>query len=112
MKVVWKQTEPCTAQIIINALAEPNEWSVATIKTLINRLVNKGALNYEKQGNCYLYTAAIEEKACQAAEFESFLQRVFDGALSPMMAHFATSRKLSADDIDQLEKLLRKTRKS
>ncbi|MEZ5414176.1 MAG: BlaI/MecI/CopY family transcriptional regulator [Opitutaceae bacterium] len=111
MKVVWKQSEPSTAQSIISALSKPNHWSAATIKTLINRLVNKGALNYERQGNFYLYTPGVDEQACQAAEFESFMQRVFDGSVSPLMAHFTSSQKLTSAEIDQLEKLLGKALK-
>lgn len=111
MKVVWKQDAPCSSQVIIDALAVPNEWSPATIKTLINRLVNKGALAYEKQGNAYLYSAAVSATACQAAETESFLARVFDGSLSPLLAHFASSRRLRANEIRQLEELLRASRK-
>jgi len=112
MKVVWKHPAPCSAQIVVDALAGPNEWSPATIKTLLNRLVNKRALSFEKQGNAYLYSAAVAAADCQAAEAESFLDRVFDGSLSPLVAHFAKSRRLRKDEIKQLEELLRSARKS
>ncbi len=111
MKVLWRQSEPSSAQIVIDALAEPNDWSPATIKTLLNRLVNKGALTFQKQGNAYLYSPAVTAADCQAAEAESFLDRVFDGSLSPLVAHFAKSRRLRKDEIKQLEELLRHARK-
>lgn len=111
MKMVWKQGKPCTAQTVIDALAVPNEWSTATIKTLLNRLVKKSALNFVKDGKAYLYSAAVTEAECSAAETESFLDRVFDGSLTPLIAHFAQGRKLRKKDIDELEKLLRESRK-
>jgi BlaI family transcriptional regulator, penicillinase repressor len=111
MKFIWKQEAPCTAQTVIESLAEPNEWSPATIKTLLNRLVQKKALNFEKEGKAYLYSAAFSETACQTTETDAFLNRVFDGGLSPLIAHFAQARGLSKKDIKELEDLLRESRK-
>jgi BlaI family penicillinase repressor len=109
MEVVWRK--PRTgAQEIIAALAESSSWSPATIKTLLNRLVKKGALGFEKDGKSYLYFARVAEEECRGAEAETFLDRVFKGSLAPMVAHFANSRKLSRKEIDELERLLRQGR--
>lgn len=111
MKIVWRDG-PCQAQVVIDALASPNEWSPSTIKTLLNRLLRKGALSHEKLGKSYVYAAAFSEEQCRAAAAESFIERVFDGALSPLLAHFAGSRKkLRKEDIAELENLLRESRK-
>lgn len=111
MKVLWKKA-PCPAQTVIDALAGRQEWTPATIKTLLNRLVNKGALRYEKNGRAYVYSPAITEAEGRHVETTSFIDRVFDGALSPLLAHFTQrGRKLSAEDIAALEKLLRESRK-
>ncbi len=111
MKFMWKQANPCSAQVVIDTLSAPNVWSVATIKTLLNRLVKKGALSFEREGKAYLYSAAIAETACRAAETDSFLDRVFDGSLTPLIAHFAQGRGLRKQDIEELEALLREIRK-
>ncbi len=111
MKIVWRDG-PCQAQVVIDALAGPNEWSPSTVKTLLNRLLRKGALNHEKAGKSYVYTAAFSEEQCRAEATESFVDRVFDGALSPLLAHFAgTGKKLRKEDIAELENLLRTSRK-
>jgi BlaI family penicillinase repressor len=111
MKVVWKKS-PCLAQDIIQGLSDSSKWSPATIKTLLNRLISKGALRFEKTGKSYLYSPAHTEKECRAAEADSFLHRVFDGALSPMISHFVHSRKLSAKELDSLEKILWERKRS
>ena len=111
MKVIWKQSAGCSAQTVIDALAGPHEWSPATIKTLLGRLVQKGALTFEKEGKAYRYSAAVSEAEGRAFETESFLERVFDGSLSPLIAHFAKARKLRKQDIEDLENLLRDSRK-
>jgi BlaI family penicillinase repressor len=110
MKVIWRRS-PCTAHEIVAALASSQAWSAGTIKTLLNRLHSKGALLFEKVGKSYLYRPAVAEDQLRAEETESFVDRVFDGALSPMIAHFARSRKLGARDLEELERILRKGRK-
>jgi BlaI family transcriptional regulator, penicillinase repressor len=111
MKIVWKRKEPCSAQAVIDALKRTNAWSDATVKTLLNRLVKKGALTFEKEGKAYLYSPAATEAECRAAETETFLERVFDGSLSPLIAHFAKARGLQKKDLEDLEELLRKSKK-
>jgi len=72
--------------------------------------VKKGVLGFEKEGKSYLYFARVAEEECRGAEAETFLDRVFNGSLAPMVAHFANSRKLSKNEIDELERLLRQGR--
>lgn len=110
MKVVWAQEKPCSAQTIIEAVAAPNDWTPATIKTLLNRLVRKGALTFTKQGKAYLYEAAVSQAECRSVATDSFLERFFDGSLSPLIAHFAKARKLRKQDIAELEALLRENK--
>ena len=111
MRVIWSQTGACSAQTVIDILATPNDWSTATIKTLLNRLVKKGALRFEKSGKAYRYSATFTESEGRTVETKSFLDRVFDGSLSPLIAHFSQARKLSKKDIEELETLLRQSRK-
>jgi len=111
MKVLWKKA-PCSAQTVIDALMGPQNWTAATIKTLINRLLKKRAIRFEKAGRSYLYSPAFSEAELRHVETTSFIDRVFDGALSPLLAHFTQrGRKLSAEDIAALENLLRESRK-
>lgn len=107
MKVVWKGPEPLLAQDIIQTLAQRTTWSITTVKTMLGRLVAKGALRYEPSGRSYLYSAVVSEAECRAAEADSLLERVFDGSLSPLLAHFARSRRLTAQELASLEQILR-----
>ena len=109
MKVIWQKSS-CSAAEVVSALSPSRTWSVGTIKTLLNRLHSKGALRFEKVGKSYLYFPTVAEDRIRAAETESFVDRVFDGAFSPMLAHFARSRKLSDKDLDDLERILKEGR--
>lgn len=105
MKIAWEKN-PVTSNEIVEKLSQRTSWAPKTIRTLINRLANKGALSYTKEGKSYLYIPAISKEACVKAETESFLDRMFDGALMPMLTHFAKSKKLSSEDIDKLKNIL------
>ena len=72
MNVVWKQ-QPVTASAIIKQLAPTNEWTPATVRTFLHRLVKKGALTFEKDGNRYLYRAAVTRAATIKHASRSFL---------------------------------------
>jgi BlaI family penicillinase repressor len=106
MKVVWKRRS-CAAQEIIDRLAPRLSWGPATVKTLINRLLRKGALRFQKTGRAYVYSAAWSEEQCRRRETASFLNRVFDGALTPMLAHFVHSRRLGRKELRELERILK-----
>jgi BlaI family transcriptional regulator, penicillinase repressor len=106
MKIVWALA-PCTASDIIAALSATDpSWHPKTVKTLLNRLVGKRALAFRKEGRAYLYRPIAKEKDCVDAASESFLERVFGGSLKPMLAHFVEQKKLSAEEIQELKRLL------
>ena len=106
MKVVWAEA-PCAADRIIELLtrADPT-WHPKTIKAFLNRLVKKRVLGFRKEGRAYLYRPLVREGECVAAASESFLDRVFGGALKPMLAHFVERRRLSAAEVRELRELL------
>ena len=106
MRVVWDKKEPQPAYDIIQELSAGRKWQPKTIKTLLNRLVKKRALGFKKYKNLYLYYPLVTESACLKSESESFLERCFGGALTPMLTHFVETRKLSPADIRELKRIL------
>lgn len=105
MKVFWERA-PQTANEAVEALADSVTWSPRTIRTLLNRLVKKGALRYEKDGRAFLYSPLVEEAACARVERSSFLKRVYSGALTPLLTQFIEDEELTQSDIETLKKIL------
>ncbi|WP_420833049.1 BlaI/MecI/CopY family transcriptional regulator [Shimazuella soli] len=105
MKVFW--TKPLsTANDVIDALSDDAEWKPATIKSLINRLVKKGALGFKQEGKVYLYYPLVTEEECLQAESKSFLQRLYGGALKPLLVNFLKHEDLTKEDIEELKQIL------
>jgi predicted transcriptional regulator len=105
MDVLWARS-PLGADEVAAALADRRDWQDATIKTLLNRLLNKGAIRAEKDGRRYLYSPMVKREDWVLAESRGLLERLFDGRVAPLVAHFSAHRKLSKKDVAELRKLL------
>lgn len=112
MKPLWRHG-PLAARDIYEHLPKDYGWAYKTVKTMLARLVKKGALEYDQIGNSYLYRAVYSRRQMTREATGSFIQRVFDGALSPFLAHFVEHaskdeiRALRAE-LDRLEKRTKK----
>lgn len=106
MRQLW-QRSPQTAEDLAATLGSAQGWQLATVKTLLNRLLKKGALTAEREGRRFLYAPAIPEEAWVADTGLSLIDRLFGGRLAPLVAQFASERKLSADDLAALKALLK-----
>jgi BlaI family transcriptional regulator, penicillinase repressor len=110
MRVLWDKN-PQPAYDIIQSLEKTESWHPNTIKTLLNRLVKKKALTVEKYKNLFLYSPALKEVDCVRAESQSFLERFFGGDVRPLLVHFAENKQLTAEDLAELQKILRQNKK-
>ncbi|GAB3784266.1 BlaI/MecI/CopY family transcriptional regulator [Dyella agri] len=105
MEVLWRKS-PQSSEEIVAALQRESDWHEKTIRTLLSRLLGKGAASAEKDGRRYLYSPTITREQWQSQESRSLLDRVFGGRLGPLLAHFSEHEKLSAKDVTELRKLL------
>ena len=105
MEQLWERA-PQTASQIGEALAGDRAWSLQTVKTLLSRLVTKGALSTQQEGRHFLYSPLVERDAYQASESQRFVDRIFGGRVSPLVAHLAEQEVLSDSDIAELKALI------
>lgn len=105
MDVLWERS-PLGADEVVAALARRNDWAEPTIKTLLNRLLKKGAIQATKEGRRYLYSPVLTRQAWVQQQSEGLLERVFGGRVAPLVAHFSQRGKLSAQDIAELKRLV------
>lgn len=105
MNFVWRN-QPFEASAVMQELGAEHRWSDATIKTMLHRLVKKGALSTESVGKKFRYRAAVKKQDCVRSASRSFLDRVFGGNAAPALLHFVKEAKLSPDEVAELRKLL------
>ena len=105
IQVLWS-TPGLTADEVITALKGKATWNARTIRTLINRLLRKKTLKYQKEGRKYRYFPAVSREQCVKDERRSFVQRVYGGTVTPMLAAFIEDARLSSEDINELKRML------
>jgi len=110
MNVLW-QSSPLTASDVVNDVGSRMQWHPKTVKTLLARLVRKGALRYRQEGNRYLYTPVHPRERHVEAESRSFIERVFGGSATPALVHFVDAMTLSDEDVDELRQVLERKQK-
>lgn len=106
MEHLWERA-PQTAAEVVAGLRESTGWAPNTVRTLLTRLVEKGALRAkDNEGGVREYAPAVKRDAVVRAESKTFLQRVFRGAEKTLLAHFATNARLTPEEVKELKKLL------
>ncbi|QZY56922.1 BlaI/MecI/CopY family transcriptional regulator [Crassaminicella profunda] len=105
MKIIWKNKK-MTAYEVIEKIDPKFNWNDKTIKTMLNRLLKKHVIDYEKQGKHYIYYPIIKEEEYRVVETKSFIKKIFNGSLNTLVASFLKEAKLSSEEIDELKKIL------
>ena len=105
MRVVWANTQ-VTSKEVISTLQEKLDWKQATTKTLLGRLVEKGALNTEQEGRKYIYSANIEEKEAIRSFTNHIFDRICRKKVGNVIGSIIKDHTLSFDDIQRLEEIL------
>lgn len=107
MKVLW-QTPGLSANEVAERLVDARQWHLKTVRTLLDRLLKKGVVEATSVDRLYRYTPLLSREECVSQASDSFLSKVFDGAFTPMVAHFIKNSPLSKKDRAELERILAK----
>ena len=107
MEVLWAADRPLAATDIAERIGEERSWSPATLKTMLFRLAAKGAISHRDDRRRFLYSPAIERHAYVSRESRRFVQRLFGGRLSPLVAQLAEENELDDEDLASIEALLK-----
>jgi len=105
MNILWNKS-PLTANEVIASLQQTTDWKPKTIRTLLDRLVHKNVVGVNRNQKVYTFYPLYSQDECQRAETESFVKRIYGGAVKSMLVQFIEEESLSDDDIKELRKIL------
>ncbi|TNE56941.1 MAG: BlaI/MecI/CopY family transcriptional regulator [Sphingomonadales bacterium] len=106
MEVLWEKS-PLSAADVCDQIGEVRGWSLATVKTLLGRLVQKQALSAAPDGRRFLYSPLIERSDYVGGESKRLVDRLFGGRAASLVAHLAQQEALTEDDLVEIEALLK-----
>ena len=110
LQLLWEQS-PLGATEIAERVPASRDWRLATVKTLLSRLLAKGAVSATSEGRRFNYRPAVERETIAAGQADSLVNRLFGGRVSPLVAQLAEQREIDPDDLAELEALVRSLRK-
>jgi BlaI family transcriptional regulator, penicillinase repressor len=105
MEALWRES-PLTAEDIAGQVATGRGWTESTVKSLLNRLLNKDAVSVEREGRRYRYRPNLTRDDYLGTESQGLLDRLFDGNLAPLVSHLAQHRRLTEDDVAELRRII------
>ena len=111
LQKVW-ELEPCAAPTVKEALRGKKKWAYTTVKTMMDRMVKKGLLKTKKVRSIYLYSSAVTRSQARESEITRTLKRAFDGTFTPLMQFLIENDQLSEEEYRNLEKLIKKRKKT
>ncbi|MES2336568.1 MAG: BlaI/MecI/CopY family transcriptional regulator [Pseudomonadota bacterium] len=106
MEVLWDES-PLSAQDVAERVTPDRGWSANTVKTLLGRLLSKNVVGHEEDGRRYLYRPLVARDDYVTGESQRLMDRLFGGKLMPLVAHMAERDELTAQDIAEIEALLK-----
>ena len=106
MKLLWRAKDDLPVTVIREQLQKSKGWEPATIKTLISRLVSKGAVRQEKR-NVFYYSPVITEKEYSSWATKDLITRIYNGKARDLIASLVNSDGLSQDDIAELRDMFK-----
>jgi BlaI family penicillinase repressor len=107
MQVLWEKS-PLTVKEVIEILSKKTAWKSETIRTLVNRLTKKKAIDFEKKGRRHYFYPLLSQEECVKAEADSFLARSGAALLKPILTRFIEKEQLSDEEIAELQRILEK----
>ena len=106
IEALW-EASPQTANDVADRVMATRDWSLQTVKTLLSRLMAKDVIAADQDGRRFLYRPVIARDDYVASETGRMVSRLFGGRVSPLVAQLASQDQLSADDIAELEEILK-----
>jgi BlaI family penicillinase repressor len=110
MKAVWT-LKKANVREVYERLRGRERWAYNTVRTLMERLCAKGYLKAEKAGNLYVYQPTKTRRSVSAQALWAFVEKVFDGAVGPLVTQLVEENKLSQEDLEKLRGILDEERK-
>jgi BlaI family penicillinase repressor len=105
MQVFWARGA-LASEDVVAAVESQGKWQESTIKTLLNRLLKKGALRARKEHRRYIYSPVLTRDEWLSAESHGFVDRIFGGRVAPLVSYFSQHKMLSKKDVEELKQLI------
>jgi BlaI family penicillinase repressor len=106
MKIVWQKGE-ATVRDVYETLLERRKIAYTTVMTMMRVLEKKGHVKTRRENRAFVYRATRPERQVVRSMVREFVDRVFNGSAQPLLVHLVEDRRLSPQELEELERLIR-----
>ncbi|MBO4912648.1 MAG: BlaI/MecI/CopY family transcriptional regulator [Butyrivibrio sp.] len=99
--IIW-QNEPIPSGELVRLCEQKLEWKKSTTYTMLKRLCERGIFKNENG----VVSSVLTKEEFGAAQSERIIEDTFDGSLPAFIAAFTSRKKLSADDVEEIQKMI------
>lgn len=110
MKVLWERQEATVIEVH-QAVGLAARLAFTTIATMLRKMEVRGLVRHRKDGRTFVYCANIAEDDVTRKMAGDLLDRLFEGSLTDMVSHLLTTREVSRQELNRLEKLIAERKK-
>lgn len=110
MRVLWRRTQATVAEVMAD-LGPTSRLAYTTVATMLRKMEGRGLVRHRVDGRTFIYSPQVNEEQVSRKMTDHLLERLFHGSLSGMMSHLLSTHEVSADELAELERLI-KERKS
>ena len=108
MKIVWQKGQ-ATVRDVYETLLERRKIAYTTVMTMMRVLEKKGYVKTQRVNRAYVYRPARPQRQVVRSMVREFVDRVFNGSAQPLLVHLVEDRRLSSEELEELERLIRET---
>ena len=106
MKILWGRNVPLTSNQILDEVKDQLDWKLASLMTVLARMVDKGYVHCDRSTRTNYYTAVVSEDQYKMEESESFLEKMYESSATKFIASLCQKNKMSQKDISELRDYL------
>jgi predicted transcriptional regulator len=105
MKILWLRTE-ATVTDVLGDLTGSSELAYTTVATMLRKMEAKGLVAHRIEGRSFIYRARVKEEEVTRTIADHFVERLFEGSLTEVVSHLLSTREVSKDELETLERLI------
>jgi BlaI family transcriptional regulator, penicillinase repressor len=105
MKILWLRAE-ATVTDVLGDLTGPTDLAYTTVATMLRKMEAKGLVTHRIEGRSFIYRARVKEEEVTRTIADHFVERLFEGSLTEVVSHLLSTREVSKDELETLERLI------
>jgi predicted transcriptional regulator len=110
LKVLWQRGRAAVGEVH-EALEVPEPLAYTTVATMLRKMEARGLAEHESEGRRFVYRARVAQDEVSRSMAGEILDRLFEGSLADMVSHLLSSRRVSREELERLDALIRERRR-